>query len=233
MGEQDIKRLFLYEHELEIKEGDEIVGKVYQRILNNADLERARREGLRESAALRKRLKDEDSADYEIYISSALDMDKELLIAAIIAMELRDIRDNAYQVAQKEISLPKRPRDDNLEKMEKYQEKMDSYNADIMKRTVKLLSEQTKKRSEELEKEEDIEKLRKLYVSSSIRSLCSAKMLEMFHLWTIFLGTYKDKNCKKRFFNSFNELLNIATELQRQLIDGYFLLEIDKLTLKK
>jgi len=92
MGEQDIKRLFLYEHELEIKEKGEVVGKVYQRILNNADVERARREGLRKSAVLRKQLKDKNSADYEIYIASAFDMDRETLVAAIVATELKEYR---------------------------------------------------------------------------------------------------------------------------------------------
>lgn len=233
MGEQDIKRLFLYEHELEIKEKGEVVGKVYQRILNNADVERARREGLRKSAVLRKQLKDKDSTDYEIYIVSAFDMDRETLVAAIVATELKEVRDSAYKAAQKEIHLPIRPKGDDLEALEEHQAKMDSYNTDIMTKTIELLGEQTKERLEELEKEEDTEKLRKLYISSAIRNLCGAEMVEMFQFWTVFLGTYKDKKCKKRFFNSFDELLNTATELQQQLIDGYFLLEIDKLSLKK
>lgn len=233
MGEQDIKRLFLYKGELEIKEGDEVIGKVYQRILNNADVERARRESLRESAKLRKRLKDSESDDYMIFIAPLLDMGKEGMVGGIVASELRVIREEAYQEAQREIPLPSRPEEDSLEKLEEYQESMDSYNARILEKTVELLAKKSKEKISKLEKEEDVEKLKRIYESVLIKNLCSNKMFDIYQLWSAYLGTYKDEECKKRLFDSFDDFSNTATELQRQLIDGYFMLEIDKLTLKK
>lgn len=233
MGLQDIKKLFLYEHEWEIKKGDEVVGKVYQRILNDADIERARREGLRESAILRKGLKDKNSDEYSIFVEPIFEVEKEEIIAGIVTAELKNLRDLAYQEALKEIPFPRRPDTDDLEEQEEHQEKIDSYNIDITKKTIELLSEKTKERTEELEKEEEVDKLRKVYIGSLRNSLCSSKMLEVYQLWAAYLGTYKDKKCTKKLFDSFEEFRNTATELQRQLIDGYFFLELDKLTLKK
>lgn len=233
MGKEDIRKLFLYEHEWEIKRGEEVVGKVYQRILTDADVERARREALRESAILRKSLKNKDSDDYSIFVAPIFEAEREEIIAGIVVAETREIRERAHQKAKQEISFPLKPETSDLEEQEKYQEKLDFYNTDITGRTLELLAELMVERTKELEKEKDDEKLRKIYISSVRSNLCSARMLEIYQLWAAYLGTYENKKCTKRLFNSFKDFRNTATELQQQLVDGYFFLEIDKITLKK
>lgn len=233
MGIEDIKKLFLYEQVLEIKEGSKVVGKVHQRILTDANVERARREALRESASLRKKLKDKDSDEYNIFIAAIFEAEQEEIIAGIVVAETRGLREEAHQRARREVTFPEKPETTDLEEQEEYQTKLDSFNNDLIKKTFEFLTELMAERGEELKKEEDVGKLRKIYISSVLNNLCAAKMLEIYQLWAAHLGTYKDKKCSKRLFGTFEEFRDTAAELQQQLIDGYFSLELDKVTLKK
>lgn len=233
MGLEDIKRLFLYEHEWEIKKGSEVVGKVYQRILTDANIERARREALRESASLRKKLRNKDSDEYAIQIFPLLELDREEIVAGIVSAETPVLQDRASRQARREIPFPVKPEEEDLEEQEKYQEEMDKYGRNVVEQSIKILAELIANRTDELSKEEDDEQLRKQLITALVNAFCMDKMLKTYQLWAAHLGTYRDKKCSKRLFDTYDEFRDTSTELQQQLVDGYFVLEIDRTTLKK
>jgi len=229
----DITKLFRYEKEVEIK--DEISqksGKFYLRIIGDADMNRARVFGLRESSRLRKALKDPTSFEREAFISELPEFKSdEILVQAILLLATAEIHREA--VNNTDVPEPKLPKGDApLKELEKYQEEVDGwgdkYNHELDK-TMRKLQRKEQKRLEKFERDD----LYAIYEGYIIDRLCSEEMSTKYYSNYVYLGTYADPKYKKRAFTNFDEYDNASSHLKDRLTEQYRLLEVGMDELKK
>lgn len=229
----DITKLFRYEKEVEIKdELSQQSGKFYLRIVGDADLNKARVFGLRESSRLRKALKDPDSYEREAFISELPEFKSDdILIQAIILLATGEVHREAVNIT--DVPEPKAPKSDaTLEELEKYQEEVDGwgnkYNNEVDK-TMRKLQRKEQKKLEKLETDD----LYALYEAYIIDRLCSEEMSGKYYSRCVFMGTYADPKYRKRAFTDFDEYDNASSHLKDRLTEQYRLLELGMDQLKK
>lgn len=227
----DFDKLFLYKNKLEITKDNETVGSVYQRLLNDADIEFARAQALRASGEFRQALRNESSDDYYSYISALFDLGQDELVANILVQEMGPRRERL----QSEIPpiIPKRPESDaSLEVLEDYQKAVDEAETKWYKKVNEQLEEELTKRKGELT-EKDPEDLRKILKQALVNKLCSLRMINVFQTWCAYMGTYNDAACQEKYFESYEEFENLPSEVLTQLVDGYFKLGLEIVEVKK
>jgi hypothetical protein len=227
----DISSLFLWSKQSTIQGLKKKDIKIYIRLLGDADINRARVMALRRSAELRKSLRDPESDDKLAFIPDQAELNKDVLVESIIMYTLREITKKAMQDVV--IPKPKDPGSDaDTERMEKFQKEVDEY-PKVREKAIRDLIEKlvAERRKELAEKDEDF--LYKQYQGVLIGELCEEELLQRFKEGCVFFGTFKDKKFSEKFFNSYEELDNLPTEIKRKLIDDYSLLEIESEKLKK
>jgi len=229
----DITQLFKWSKEVVLRDPyTGMVLTVHLRLVGDADMNRAKANGYRKSAELRKKLKTPDSDERTIFLTE-LDsyVEKESLIQAIILLEMPEYYQQALKVV--DVKEPKEPKSfASQEEQENYQLEVDEYPKIFSKELEKELLKIREVRSEELEKFAK-EKLYNLYENTVINRLCEEELKEQYYKMCVFYGTYKDPNLKNKAFKTFDEFENSHQQLQNTLRDEYMNLELGTDLLKK
>jgi hypothetical protein len=228
----DFSKLFLYKHKLEIIDSSgEVVGKVYQRILNDADLEYARAQALRASGQFRAKLREDGSEENFAYLSSIYDLIHDEMVAHILIQELSARRERLQTEIPPRVP-PKPEPDASLEQQEEYLAKMDKVEIEWIEAINERLEKELEQRRKELSLLQD-DDLRLILKRAMINRLCNLRMVNVFQSYCAYLGTYADSKCKINQFDSFEEFEQAPSEVIGQLVDGYFKLGLDAAEIKK
>lgn len=228
----DISKLFNWGSDFSLFDsmGSELT-KVWMRLVGDAELNRARVFALRESAKLRKALKNEDSDERWAYIADIEILEFENLVETVLIYMTRDTTISAMKEIK--VPLPKEPESDaSLEAQEEYQNKVDAYPAErskLIREYVETALGKERQRLLTMSKEA----VYKEFVSLAINTICEEEMIKRFREMCVFFGTFKDSEYKNKFFNDFYDFDNLPTEIKTQLIEYYSALEINGEDLKK
>jgi len=227
----DISRLFHYSQEFKLKLKGEKEFTVYLRVVGDAELNQARVFALRESAVLRKKLKDKESSEHLAYIPDLEPIPKEDLIKAIVLLRVPDITRQITRETR--FNLPIEPLSTaSLEDQEEYQEEIDNFDDDLQTKIKEAVEKETKELEKTL-KTWTIERLQSEYINYTINQLCEFTMVERFKAMVTYLSIYRDNKFKQRLFKSFDEFDNLPKEIKDQFIKFYDTLEINEDNLKK
>jgi hypothetical protein len=225
------QQLFQWRAPVEIiAPGGDVVDTLYQRLVGDADLNKARTTALRYSRELRNKLKDTNSDDYLAWVADIEDYDKNNLIVLVLYNELGQIR----ETVEKEFIFaePMEP-DTNAttEELEEYQELDDTYEDRRAEALGHKMEDAMQARKAELEafSEED---LKAVLIQTRINALCETELREKFIQMCVFLGTYLDDDYRTRAYLTFQQFLDSPDNLKEQLITGYNKLEISSVNLK-
>lgn len=215
-----LEQLFRWKRELPIKDHDgKVVGKVYQRVLNDRDTEKARLSAVRKSREMRLALRDETADEYAALMESVQNYGLEQLISIILLDKLPDLYEHARRQAGTQ--MPKRPGSGaKLEEVEEYEAAVDTFEKKFEEEVLKIVDQHRDKEREQLEKLEE-DDLRKTVLKSLENQICrnvvSSYLDEMF----AYMGTYSNAECTTHYFSSMDEFDQLASEVKRQLIEGY------------
>lgn len=227
----DISALFNYRKPVILKTNNEEELTVYMRIIGDAELQRARVKALRASRELRDNLRDKNSDEYLAYIPDVSEIEKERLVEMLLISDLREI---SKEVAE-DVDVPFPEELDegaSLEEQEQYQLEVDEYpkkRETIIKK--EIISRANKRKEEHLEK--PVKELKKLYISGIEQELCEKRLMETFYDYVIFYSLYKDKNYSIKLFSSFEDYINLPSDIKEELLQEYKLLELGIEELKK
>jgi len=226
-----IEKLFSWTQELEIVGKDDQIIKVYQRLVGDADLNKARMLSLRYSKTLRDTLSDENSDEYKLYLEDIHTLNRDDLLSMTLFGKLIDIRreiDSKFYFPEPEEPLP----DATNEQLEKYQADYDSWEERRKTALTDIIKSKIDEATKELELKSDAE-LATLAKRSKINMLCEEEIQTKFAEACAFLGTYEDKDFKKRVYTVFEEYLNSPEQYKKQISDGYEKLEMSSVSLKE
>lgn len=226
-----IEKLFSWNKETPILDTKGVeIGKVYQRLCGDADIQKSRVTALRYSREMRIKLKDIKSDEYLAYVDAYDDLSKEDLINLILFDELIDIRDKVEKKFY--FPDPKEPDEESdTEAWENYQSLVDSWEERRNSRLNELVSIEIEDRKSELNNL-SLENIQNQVKISKINNLCKNELQIRFMEMVTYLGTYRDKKFKNRLFKSFQEFLDAPDVLKNQLIEGYNSLELSSVNLK-
>ena len=232
MNTSALDNLFKWQGELEIKDnkGEVVLVNakpliVYQRVVGDAELIRARKQALRASGSLRRELRDKTSDSHIAMIPDYEALDDETLSRMILLSESLDIRTQAIALADKP-KEPKEPDSDaTLEQQEIYEAAVEAHTKAIDEAVQEKTKELADKRLEEL-KDISREKCVKIFMTTVVDSLCRSEMLRVFNSWCAYLGTYKSRRMKARAFSNYAAFDNASPELKNQILDSYIGLEL-------
>lgn len=204
---------------------------VYIRLVGDADLNRARVFGLRESSKLRKALKTPGTDEYEAFITQIREQDKELLVKMISLLLISQLGEESRR--EVDIKFPVEPSSDaSQEEHEKHQEEVDNFPQTFADAAEKILRKKIKREEKRLETLDE-NQLKKEYGDAFINFMCQQEMTNKFMDMCTYLGTYKDKKFKRHAFLSWDDFNNAAFELKDQLRKAYSELEVKMPDLKK
>ena len=228
----DISKLFNYTQEV-VVEGNGKTVTFYQKVVGDADVNRARVYALRESNKLRENLRNPDWEDRIGYITDLSGESKASVVEFIINLERGELTRKAFTQAKDTMKLPVAPPSGaSLEKQEEYQKEIDNHFDNIAEIASpilsKLISEKTKKYSEI-----SIEALRDTYEVVAITLLTDNLFMTSFQEMTTFLGTFADAEHITLAYASIKELQNELTSLKKLLLEEYSNLDLSSTDLKK
>lgn len=229
----DISKLFVWSGEFPLlDEFGNTKTTVWMKLLGDAELNRARVYAIRRSAELRKKLKDENSDEYVAFFSVLDEAEtKEDLIEMVSYASVKRYTEEATKELIQ--PLPAEPRSDaDLEEFEKFQEKVDNYEAERQSKTRELVEKKVELGRKALERETE-ESLRKLYKQLMVGDFCEREMIGKFREGCIYFGTFKDSEFKVKAFGNIEEVNNLPTHLKEQLLSYYLSLEVNVGELKK
>ncbi len=231
-GDVDISQLFRWNTEVSItdRKGEELA-KVYIRLLGDKDINQARVFSLRESAELRKKLRDTKSDEHIAFISEIPSKGKDNIIAGVKLLRLGELA----QAARKNVivKFPQEPASDaSLEEQEEYQKAVDDFPdtyGDMVEVELEILAKAEEKRLRKLK----VVELREEYTDMLTEYVCRQEMERKFLDRTVFLATYSDEDYKKKAFETFAKYDDSAPEVKDQLKTAYNDLELGVTEVKK
>lgn len=228
----DISKLFLWNKEVEIKDDlDNVIKKVWMRLIGDADLNRARVASLRESSKIREALKNKTSDEYMAYITPIKFTEKENISAGIKLLSISEYTDEARNSVI--AKFPVEPSSSaSLEEQEEYQKAVDNF-PETWRKDIEKEIKKIDKREEVRFAGASEEELKKEYISKLINYICSALMNSTFHSYSTYFGTYEDAKFRRRAFRSYDDYSNISPKLKEQLEEAYKELELTVPQLKK
>lgn len=210
---------------------EQVQVRVYQRIVGDAEVARARETALRASALKRTELRDPTSLDRLLLIPEFNRLEKDDLVALALLAEISDLRDQARRDLR--FPYPEEPKADaTLEEQEEHTHSIDTY----FERRDEAIKEKTQELIELRKKELDSfnrQRLEGIYEETIINNAVKEEMLVTFNEMITYLATYDDPEFKQHSFTSFSAFRNASTQVKRQLIEGYLQLEISGDDLKK
>lgn len=203
---------------------------VWIKIMGDEDVKTSYKYGRVASSELRVKLKDSESIDYKIQIKSIEEQDDQDLYDLIVASKVNDFtRESVAVIAREE--LPKledvsiEPDAPTLEE----QEKLDAEEKAGEDRFTIAIKKYVDERRELLEVELKKTKRAKL-VEMAKEEILNIAPTQAFLLELAdqkgYRGTFKDKECKTRAFDSIEEYKNIASSIKEQIVRAYDELEI-------
>lgn len=227
-----LEKLFVWKRSTDIKDANgEVLTTVYQRIVGDFDLQAARKTALRYSREARKRIQDQSTDDYQIYIAPLIELNRADRITLCLSEEINDLKNQVE--SRTYIPEPKEPEGNpDLVELEQYQEADDTYedrrNAVIQSRLQDAIAE----RQTELEDMSDDE-LNQVLIEARNNAYCDAEMRVKFIEMCAYLGTYSDEKYRQRLYANFDEFLSLPESLKQQLLEGYLSLEMNSVALKE
>ena len=227
-----LEQLFTYTKELPILDHKgEVKETLWQRLVGDNDLQKARNAGLRYSALMRKQLRNKDSDEYLIYIDSLTDLTKEELVNFILMEVLFEIRGKVERELY--VEEPIAPGSGSTqEEQEAYVKEYDNFN----NARIEKLNEKVMQELQELQTTLNARPLAEIVLEAQRakeNSLCSNRLQEVYLEMVAYLGTYTDETYSERVFPSYKKFINIAESLKKQVIEGYSALEISSVSLKE
>jgi hypothetical protein len=229
-AEVDISKLFNWKKEFKFSYNDKKYS-AFIRLIGDAELGRARVFALRKSAELRKKLRNTDSDEALAYLPSRDGTTKEELINGLLVTFTREFTTDAFR--ELKFNLPAEPNSEaSLEQREKYQAEIDEYpikRETAIREYVDKKLEKAKKDLEAL----DEDTLYKQLINGLINQFCENEMINKFREQCAYYGIYKDREYSIRLFNSFEDFINLPSDIKAQFIDFYFELDMDSENLKK
>lgn len=226
----DISELFEWSKKYDL----EYRGKkfeIYDRLIGDAELSRARVFALRKSAEMRRKLRNEDSDERLALIPVFESTTQEEIINGLLLSLTREYTTEAYREIK--IDLPIEPDSEApLEAREKYQEAVDNFPAERSKKIQEYVLKKLDDRRKELDKSKK-EDLYKELVDILINQICETEMVNSFREMCAYFGTYKDSAYNKRLFSSYEEFNNLPSDIKNKFIELYFSLDLDIENLKK
>ena len=226
----DISALFKWGTKLEI---DTPKGKqpFWMRIVGDADLNRARVYGLRNSADLRRKLKDEDSDERLALVPDFDTSDKERVVEVILIYKVSELTEEAR--SKLDLKYPSEPKtDSSLEKHEEFQDEVDNWAKYVEKELKKAYNKEAgleKKRLNKLSKAN----LTKEYYSTLINKLCENEMMRGFQDMSVYFASYKDAKYKEHLFSSVEDFQDLPPDVKEQFYIFYSTLSLPTEELKK
>jgi len=223
----DLIDLFRWVTKVDIKNmAGNVVTTLYIKLVGDVDYDNAQKLGLLASRRLRKKLKDNNSVEYQAAFLDIDDTNRENVILGILFAEITNFRDAAVADLADTVFETNVPEEaETLEEKEKKQESEENL---IKERTDKLrtkMEEKSNKRREELITKSD-EDLRNIFIESTINYKCIEEFGTVFREYCVFAGTYTDESLTIRAFSNFDEFRNSSTNLKKQLTDAYLKLEL-------
>jgi hypothetical protein len=227
-----IEELFRWTGTVEIKDNEgEVVETVYQRVVGDADIQRARLEALKASKLMRKALKNKESDEAIINLPLDDDYTKEELITLIIFSRYSIFRQQAeYRTQEKKIKEPKS--DATLEEQENFIENVEQARADYELGVNEDIKKQIEKYEEEL-KAKTVEELFDIYLKEHSEIVCRLKMIEVFDEFATFFGSFADAKHKERRFEDIESFRDLAPRIKNILMENYKKLELGLSEVKK
>jgi len=229
----DISKLFKWGRVYEVVGvlDDAVEALIYMKLLGDADLNRARVYALRESGALRKKLRDETSDEYLAYLSPMEDLTRVDMENMITVLSMREVSNRVRRSVS--IKEPVPPRSDApLEEMESYQKEVDEYEAKRREEIAKAVDRELTVLREGMKNKTDDE-IRTLYKKLLINEACEEAAIQAFQEMQVYLGCFKDSDYNERFFSSLEEFKNLPPAVKKDIMDAYFSMDIDPTELKK
>lgn len=228
----DISRLFDYTQEVKITgNGDTAI--VYQRLVGDADVNRARVYALRESNKLRENLRNKDWEDRIGYIADLSNETKEGVVEYVLSLEIDEITNKAFTQAKDTMKLPVPPPSGaSLEKQEKYQKEIDGHFDNIAEIASPILDKMVSEKKRKYN-EASIESLMATYDVISIKVLTDSLFMTSFQEMTTFLGTYADVGHTELVYASLEDFQNELSAIKKILMKEYSKLDLSSNDLKK
>lgn len=226
-----IANLFRWHKKVEIRDGDKVLDTVYIRLVGDAEFQEAKIVALKHSKQLRILLRDKSTDEYAANFSDLHSLTRDELIMGVTFGEIPDYRDEGL-LTLPEKDPPELPDDPTLEQQEEHETKIEELRADRAKALTEFIEKRAEERKVEIGEEEDIEKLREIYVRSSINMKCSEEFTRAFREYQVFTGTYADSKFKTLAFDNFDEFDGCAPQLKNRLMTAYISLEMSGEELK-
>lgn len=215
-----IEELFLWRHELGIRDHNgDVVLKVYQRVVNDIDHDKARLAALRESRKIRLALRNPQTDEHCAMMESL----ERYSVADIVNIILLDKVDTYYQTAREEAktNMPKRLNSKaSQEDVENYEAEIDGYDEKLNKEVLSIVERLSTADKEKLDVLGEPE-LRKLVLVTLENQICVNIFSNHIGDRLAWLGTYRDSRHKTRYFGTFEEFEELAGEVKKQLVQGY------------
>lgn len=222
--------LFKWEKEVEIKNGEQVVGKAYIKIVGDVEYQEARRYALKRSRQIRAKMRDVTSDEYASNFADIDSFTQAELINGIIIGELPDYRDSVMLDIPIE-NDPELPDDPTLEDQEEYEAKLESMGKERTQKITDAMNKMGEDRRAELEKL-PTDELKTLYITSVSNSRAMEEFSRVFREYQIYKGVYEDKKCTKPAFDSYEDFAGSSFQLKDQLTIAYTSLEISGEDLK-
>jgi len=228
----DIKKLFDWSDKVTIfnRQGNP-VKDLYLKIVGEADWNRARIWALRDSADLRRRLRDEESDERKAYIQDKKGLNKEVLVEYILMLSMRDFTNEA--LGKVSIPFPKEPRSDaSLEQQEVYQAKIDKYakeREEKIREEIQIIVERERESFGNM----TMAKLYDYYETVTINELCKNELNDKFLAYCTQLGTYKTEDLQELAFPTFEDFTSVPQDVKIQLMNKYSDIDLSTEELKK
>ncbi len=205
--------------------------KVYIRLAGDSEMNRARVYGLRKSAELRKKLKEENSDERMALIPDKDIVEKSMIVESLVLYKTRDLTLEAINTLK--INIPKEPGTDaSLEEQEEYQKEIDEFPAKREKEIRNAIESKVEKIRKDLNVL-GMDELFKQYEFELVNQICETEMVQRFREMCVFLCTFTDAKLRKRLTEDLEIFNNLPKDVKDQLIECYMSLELGGEDLKK
>jgi hypothetical protein len=203
----------------------------WMRVVGDADLNRARVYGLRQSATLRRQLKTEGSDERLALVPELGITEKDKIVTAILVYSVTELTDRAQ--AKLDLKYPTDPKADaTLEEHEEFQKEIDNWPAYVEKELRKLYNKEVGLEKKRLNKLSE-DKLLEHYEETLINKLCENEMMKGFQDTCVFYASYLDETYKKPLFEDIEQFQNLPTDVKERFYAFYTSLNIPTEELKK
>lgn len=201
----------------------------YVRIVGDAVIEDARKYALMESRKFRKKLHDQNSDEYFLFLDPFNDFTDDELNASAQISASRQIMEDYLRNNPKPImeSLGDNP---SQEQIEQYEEAKEQRDEDYIKGMQQYVEDWRKNFEDNLSKQSH-DALIKLVQRYEIENRCGAVYTDAFETYVVAASVYKDPQYKDRMF-TVDDYKSLPTEVKRLLYDTYNTINISTEDLK-